>query len=53
VGQFAQRDEREGEPDPVDAAWGLMPSAHYAEVLERCIRRDYVPRFARVGIEIE
>jgi hypothetical protein len=50
---FAQRDEREGEPDPVDAAWGLMPSARYAEVLERCIRRDYAPRFARVGIEIE
>ena len=41
---------REEEPDPVDAAWGLMPTARYAEALERCIRRDYEPRFRRLGI---
>jgi hypothetical protein len=54
-GSYGQADftHRDDEPDPVDAAWGLMPTARYAEALERCIRRDYVPRFRRVGIELD
>jgi hypothetical protein len=50
---FAQRDEHQGEPDAADAAWGLMPTARYAKVLERCIRRDYATRFAGVGIVLD
>ena len=46
---FARRDD---EPDPGDLAWGLMPATRYAACLERCIERDYRPRFERVGIRI-
>lgn len=54
-GNYGQSDfdARDDEPDASDAAWGLMPTARYAEALERCIRRDYVPRFARVGISLD
>jgi hypothetical protein len=31
--------------------WGLMPAARYAEILERAVGRDYVPRFAAHGID--
>lgn len=34
------------------AAWGLLPIQRYAEILTRCIERDYQPRFARVGIDL-
>jgi hypothetical protein len=34
-----------------DAAWGLMPAARYAEVLEATLERDYVPRFGTHGID--
>jgi len=40
------------EPTAEDATWGLIPAARYAEILERCIERDYRPRFAEVGIEL-
>lgn len=46
-------DPRHAEPDDEDARWGLMPSPRYAEVLERCITRDYVPRFERAGLTLE
>ncbi len=36
-----------------DAAWGLLPVARYAEILARCIERDYLPRFAALGIASE
>ena len=36
---------------PVDAQWGLLPVARYAEILERCARRDYVPRFEALGVD--
>jgi hypothetical protein len=36
---------------PEDRAWGLMPPARYAAVLERSIAKDHLPRFARLGIE--
>lgn len=33
------------------AQWGLLPIARYAEILERCVQRDYVPRFETLGID--
>ncbi len=32
--------------------WGLIANHEYAEILERCIERDYKPRFGRCGIEL-
>jgi hypothetical protein len=34
-----------------DRTWGLMPPARYAQILERTVERDYVPRFAAHGID--
>jgi hypothetical protein len=34
-----------------DRAWGLMPVARYAEILERTVERDYVPRFGAHGFD--
>ncbi len=34
-----------------DTRWGLMPAARYAEVLWETFDKDYVPRFARLGID--
>lgn len=34
-----------------DRAWGLMPSARYAAILERAVGRDYVPRFRKLGFD--
>jgi len=34
-----------------DARWGLMPPARYGQVLRRSFEKDYVPRFARLGID--
>ncbi len=36
---------------PADRAWGLMPTARYAELLEMTLARDYVPRFERAGFD--
>jgi hypothetical protein len=36
---------------PEDRAWGLMPPAEYASVVERTLVRDWIPRFAAVGID--
>lgn len=30
--------------------WGLISRGEYAEILERCLSRDYLPRFVRCGI---
>ncbi|MEZ4307589.1 MAG: ferritin-like domain-containing protein [Polyangiaceae bacterium] len=38
---------------PADRAWGLMPLARYAQILERTVARDYVPRFRAHGIDAE
>ncbi|MBV1859066.1 MAG: ferritin-like domain-containing protein [Nannocystaceae bacterium] len=38
-------------PSATDAQWGLLPSARYAEILERSIRRDFMPRFETLGID--
>jgi hypothetical protein len=34
-----------------DRAWGLMPPAEYADIVERTLTRDWIPRFAAVGID--
>lgn len=42
-----------GEP-PVSAderAWGLMPPALYRAAVEKALSRDWIPRFARAGID--
>lgn len=36
-----------------DRAWGLMPVARYAAILEQTVKRDYRPRFRQLGFEIE
>ena len=43
--------ERDGEMDPADRAWGLMPPALYHSALERTFERDYLPRFTRLQID--
>jgi hypothetical protein len=40
----------ESMPD-ADRAWGLMPTAIYARVLDQTLARDYTPRFAKFGID--
>jgi len=34
-----------------DARWGLMPPGRYGELLRETFEKDYVRRFARVGID--
>jgi len=34
-----------------DRAWGLMPPAEYATIVERTLTRDWIPRFGAVGID--
>jgi hypothetical protein len=34
-----------------DTRWGLMPPARYGELLRVTFEKDYVPRFARLGID--
>jgi hypothetical protein len=36
---------------PIDLSWGLMPIARYAAQLEKTFDRDYLPRFAELGID--
>lgn len=36
-----------------DRAWGLMPVGLYGDILEKTVIRDYVPRFAKVGIDAQ
>jgi hypothetical protein len=39
--------------DAADRAWGLMPFGDYAEGVHETFERDYAPRFAELGIEVE
>ena len=48
---YGQGEARPGDDAGDDAAWGLMPGPRYAEILQRCLQRDYVPRFERAGID--
>ena len=34
-----------------DTRWGLMPPARYGELLRETFEKDYVRRFARLGID--
>ncbi len=34
-----------------DRAWGLIAPARYGEILRRTVERDWIPRFAKVGID--
>ena len=36
-----------------DRAWGLMPPAEYHAIVERTLTRDWIPRFAKVGIDAQ
>jgi len=49
----SDHEARVDEPVDADAAWGLLPTQRYGEILLRTLERDYVPRFARVGIDAE
>ena len=45
-----------GADAPFDAAcraWGLMPNAEYRVALEETLQRDYRPRFAEYGIQVQ
>jgi hypothetical protein len=33
-----------------DMRWGLMPASRYGAILEKTLRRDYLPRLARLGL---
>ncbi len=51
-GLYAPEDVREDRALTADElAWGLMPVAKYGAQLEKTYQRDYVPRFAKVGID--
>jgi hypothetical protein len=39
------------EIDPKDRAWGLMSPSEYAAATERTLERDWIPRFAKLGID--
>jgi hypothetical protein len=39
--------------DPADRAWGLMPPAEYAGVVERTLERDWNPRFSSRGMDAQ
>ncbi len=48
---YAPAGLREEPLAPGDLAWGLMPAARYAAQLEKTFDRDYIPRFAKLGID--
>lgn len=45
--------EAESTLEAAERAWGLMPTARYAEILARTFERDYRRRFADRGIDAE
>jgi hypothetical protein len=48
---YAHGRESRAETAPEDAAWGLMPPSKYAAAVAKTLEKDWVPRFARVGID--
>jgi hypothetical protein len=36
-----------------DRAWGLIPVGEYARAVEETFDRDYVPRFAGLGVRVD
>jgi hypothetical protein len=49
----AASSSRAQEMSDADRAWGLMAPARYAAILARTVERDWVPRFARLGLDAE
>lgn len=43
----------ESKASPAERAWGLMPVALYRSSVDKAFRRDFVPRFARAGIDAQ
>jgi hypothetical protein len=43
----------ESKASPAERAWGLMPVALYRSSVDKAFKRDFVPRFARVGIDAQ
>lgn len=44
---------RNRELTEAERAWGLLPDESYAGVMERCVQRDFVPRFAERGFTLD
>jgi hypothetical protein len=38
---------------PTDRAWGLIPPAEYASIVDRTLERDWLPRFGALGIDAQ
>jgi hypothetical protein len=43
---------RDGAMTPDERAWGLMPVSLYRASVEKALRRDWEPRFTRLGIDV-
>jgi hypothetical protein len=43
----------DGKITDTDRAWGLAPPRDYADILARTVERDYRPRFAARGIDLD
>jgi hypothetical protein len=50
-GLYAPKNARHIALAETELAWGLMPLKTYADVLAKTLDKDYVPRFARLGID--
>ena len=50
---YGERAKTHDTIEPDDRAWGLMPPAEYAAVVERTLTRDWIPRFAELGIDAQ
>lgn len=44
--------ESASEISSLERDWGLLAGSEYAEVLERCYQRDYLPRFAACDVKL-
>jgi hypothetical protein len=47
----AQGAARSAAIDDGERAWGLMPPADYARVLQATVERDWIPRFRQLGLD--
>jgi 1,2-phenylacetyl-CoA epoxidase catalytic subunit len=50
-GAYAPENVVDDELSEAETSWGLMPIRVYAEVVQKTFERDYVPRFARLGLD--
>ena len=49
---YAPTDARAIPCSAAERAWGLMPSQMYGDIFAATVKRDYIPRFAKLGIEV-